>query len=101
MLFRHNLYRYNEGNGLLSGELAPAAARRMSSTGFDYEYEIYRFEEARDTALAAMKKKGTEKDRARETAPAVAAAAEVLEAGALHKLNPVITHSLQAPGFNP
>jgi hypothetical protein len=27
--------------------VAVAAARRQSSTGFDYEYEIYRFEQAR------------------------------------------------------
>lgn len=66
-----------EGNGLLSGDLALGAARRMSSTGFDYEYEIYRFEQARDAALGAMKKKGAQ--RSRETTPAVRAAAEVLE----------------------
>ena len=66
-----------EGNGLLPPDGALSVAKRMSSSGFDYEYEIYRFEQARDDALETMKKKG--KERSRETAPAVAAAKEVLE----------------------
>ena len=72
-----------EGNGLNlaglggKGDLAMGAARRLSSTGFDYEYEIYRFEQQRDDALAAMKKKGNQ--RSRDMAPAVASAVEVLE----------------------
>jgi hypothetical protein len=31
----------------MNPKVAVAAARRQSSTGFDYEYEIYRFEQAR------------------------------------------------------
>ena len=67
-----------EGNGLnLGGDAVKGAAGRLSSTGFDYEYEIFRFEEARDNAIVALQKKGIE--RSRESAPAVAAAVEVLE----------------------
>ena len=39
-----------EGNGLLNEDMAMMSARKMVSSGFDYEYEIYRFEAARDEA---------------------------------------------------
>ena len=46
-----------EGDGLLPDDVATAAARRLSSTGFDYEYEIFKFESARDEAIAARAEK--------------------------------------------
>eukprot|EP00227_Mantoniella_beaufortii_P006174 CAMPEP_0197614522 /NCGR_PEP_ID=MMETSP1326-20131121/59568_1 /TAXON_ID=1155430 /ORGANISM="Genus nov. species nov., Strain RCC2288" /LENGTH=245 /DNA_ID=CAMNT_0043183395 /DNA_START=220 /DNA_END=958 /DNA_ORIENTATION=- len=66
-----------EGNGLINGDIVMACARRMSSSGFDFEYEIFRFENARDEALAAAAKKGVK--RVRDTAPAVEAAKLALE----------------------
>ena len=41
-----------EGDGLLPVDQAMNAARRLASTGFDYEYEIYKFEQARDEAAS-------------------------------------------------
>lgn len=65
-----------EGDGLLPPDLARSAAARLSSTGFDYEYEIYRFEQARDEA---MKRAGGNKPP-RDDARASALAEEVLVA---------------------
>ena len=57
-----------EGDGLLPPDLARSAAARLSSTGFDYEYEIYRFEQARDEAIENARRetnrRGTTRGRA-------------------------------------
>ena len=60
-----------EGRGTCGFEPARSAAVRLASTGFDYEYEIYRFEQARDAAKAAA---GRGRDGADEDAAAAAAA---------------------------
>ena len=61
-----------EGEGLLGPEIVTSASRRLASSGFDYEYEIYRFESARDEAIAVMKKKSGKRARNPETAKEVA-----------------------------
>ncbi|ACO62322.1 predicted protein [Micromonas commoda] len=66
-----------EGDGLLPVDQAMSAARRLASTGFDYEYEIYKFEQARDEALGRMRRGGRE--RTRDQAGATKAAAAALE----------------------
>ena len=43
-----------EGRGTCGFEPARSAAVRLASTGFDYEYEIYRFEQARDVYEEAI-----------------------------------------------
>ena len=57
-----------EGDGLLPPDLARSAAARLSSTGFDYEYEIYRFEQARDEAMKRAKGNKPQRDDARASA---------------------------------
>ena len=52
-----------EGDGLLPVDQAMSAARRLASTGFDYEYEIYKFEQARDEALGRMRRGGRQRTR--------------------------------------
>ena len=64
-----------EGDGLLPVDQAMSA--RLASTGFDYEYEIYKFEQARDEALGRMRRGGRE--RTRDQAGATKAAAAALE----------------------
>ena len=54
--------------GLLPPDLARSAAARLSSTGFDYEYEIYRFEQARDEAMKRAKGNKPQRDNARASA---------------------------------
>ena len=66
-----------EGDGLLPVDQAMSAARRLASTGFDYEYEIYKFEQARDDAIDRARRKGVE--RMRDQASAADAAAAALE----------------------
>ncbi len=61
-----------EGRGTCGFEPARSAAVRLASTGFDYEYEIYRFEQARDAAKAAA---GRGRDGADADEDAAAAAA--------------------------
>ena len=68
-----------EGDGLLPDDVATAAARRLSSTGFDYEYEIFKFESARDEAIARARKKGVDPRAGRDAARATKTATEVLE----------------------
>ena len=66
-----------EGRGTCGFEPARSAAVRLASTGFDYEYEIYKFEQARDEALGRMRRGGRE--RTRDQAGATKAAAAALE----------------------
>ena len=68
----------HEGDGLLGPEIATSAAARLRSTGFDYEYEIYRFETARDAAIGEMARKS--RKRTRDPSAAAAIAAEALRA---------------------
>lgn len=68
----------HEGDGLLGPEIATSAAARLRSTGFDYEYEIYRFETARDAAIGEMARKS--RKRMRDPSAAAAIAAEALRA---------------------
>ena len=63
----------HEGNGLLGPEIVTSAAKRLGSSGFDYEYEIYRFEQARDAAISEMARKSGKRKRDPATAAAVAA----------------------------
>ena len=53
---------------LLPPDLARSAAARLSSTGFDYEYEIYRFEQALDEAMKRAKGNKPQRDDARASA---------------------------------
>ena len=72
-----------EGDGLLPVDQAMSAARRLASTGFDYEYEIYKFEQARDDAIDRARRKGVERMRDQaSTADAATAALEVCLGGA-------------------
>ena len=66
----------HEGDGVLGPEIVTSAAKRLGSTGFDYEYEIYRFETARDAAIGEMARKSRE--RMRDPSSAAATAAEAL-----------------------
>ena len=43
--------RWDLTTGLMNQDICMASARRMSSSGFDMEYEIFRFEQARDEAI--------------------------------------------------
>ena len=70
-----------EGDGLLGDEIVVSASRRLASTGFDYEYEIYRFETARDEAIAAMKRKQGKRARKPAAAATVANTALTYIAG--------------------
>tara|TARA_B110000459_G_scaffold57428_1_gene64546 strand:+ start:21 stop:578 length:558 start_codon:yes stop_codon:yes gene_type:complete len=70
-----------EGDGLLGDEIVVSASRRLASTGFDYEYEIYRFETARDEAIAAMKRKQGKRARNPAAAATVANTALTYIAG--------------------
>lgn len=63
----------HEGDGLLGPEIVTSAAKRLGSSGFDYEYEIYRFEQARDAAISEMARKSGKRKRDPATAAAVAA----------------------------
>ena len=66
----------HEGDGVLGPEIVTSAAKRLGSTGLDYEYEIYRFETARDAAIGEMARKSRE--RMRDPSSAAATAAEAL-----------------------
>lgn len=66
----------HEGDGLLGPEIVTSAAKRLGSSGFDYEYEIYRFEQARDAAISEMARKSGK--RKRDPAMAAAVAADAL-----------------------
>ena len=68
----------HEGDGVLGPEIVMSAAKRLRSTGFDYEYEIYRFETARDAAIGEMARKS--RKRMRDPSAAAAIAAEALRA---------------------
>ena len=63
----------HEGDGLLGPEMVTSAAKRLGSSGFDYEYEIYRFEQARDAAISEMARKSGKRKRDPATAASVAA----------------------------
>ena len=63
----------HEGDGLLGPEMVTSAAKRLGSSGFDYEYEIYRFEQARDAAISEMARKSGKRKRDPATAAAIAA----------------------------
>jgi hypothetical protein len=63
----------HEGDGLLGPEIVTSAAKRLGSSGFDYEYEIYRFEQARDAAISEMARKSGKRKRDPATAASVAA----------------------------
>ena len=63
----------HEGDGLLGPEIVTSAAKRLGSSGFDYEYEIYRFEQARDAAISEMARKSGKRKRDPATAAAIAA----------------------------
>ena len=54
---------------------------RLASTGFDYEYEIYKFEQARDEALGRMRRGGRSGPGTRLARQAAAAALEVCLGG--------------------
>jgi len=66
----------HEGDGLLGPEIVTSAAKRLGSSGFDYEYEIYRFEQARDAAISEMARKSGK--RKRDPAMAASVAADAL-----------------------
>jgi hypothetical protein len=70
-----------EGDGLLGPEIVTSASKRLVSTGFDYEYEIYRFECARDDAIKEMSRKSGKRQRDPASAAKIAEAALIAVAG--------------------